>query len=80
MTDTQQEQVKISDAVIAICAVNATRRTDGVDEMAGGFADMLGKSLLGIDFAAKGVKVSENSIMTASSTAAIRFIQPPPSE
>ena len=61
MTDTQQEQVKISDAVIAICAVNATRRTDGAAEMAGGFADMLGKSLLGIDFAAKGVKVSENS-------------------
>lgn len=59
MTETQ-EQLKVSDTILAICAVNATRRTEGVAEMAGGFTDMLNKSLLGREIAAKGVKVSQN--------------------
>lgn len=54
-----QESLKVSDEIIAICAVNATRRTDGVAEMAGGFSDLLNKSLLGRDLAAKGVRVSQ---------------------
>ena len=60
MTTDNQKQPKISDSIIAICAVNATRRTDGVAEMAGGFTDMLNESFLGREIAAKGVKVSEN--------------------
>ena len=55
-----EKQPKISDDIIAVCAVNATRRTDGVFEMAGGFTDMLNKSLLNREIAAKGVKVSQN--------------------
>jgi len=58
MTESQ-EHIKVSDEVLAICAVNATRRTDGVAEMAGGFADMINKNLLGREMAARGVKVSE---------------------
>ncbi|MBQ6495571.1 MAG: Asp23/Gls24 family envelope stress response protein [Firmicutes bacterium] len=58
-----QEPLKVSDEIIAICAVNATRRTDGVAAMAGGFTDMLNKSLLGREIAAKGVKVSQNDGM-----------------
>ena len=58
MTDTINE-LKVSDTVLAICAINATRRTEGVAEMAGGFTDMLGKNLLGRDFVAKGVKVNQ---------------------
>ena len=54
-----QEQIKVSDEVIAICAVNAARRTDGVAEMAGGLSDILNKNLLGRELAAKGVRVSQ---------------------
>ena len=61
-----QEPLKVSDEIIAICAVNATRRTDGVAAMAGGFTDMLNKSLLGREIAAKGVKVSQVKSKTVS--------------
>jgi len=47
-----EKQPKISDDIIAVCAVNATRRTEGVYEMAGGFTDMLNKSLLNREIAA----------------------------
>ena len=39
--------LKISDEVIAVCAANATLKTDGVAELAGGFTNTLSRNLLG---------------------------------
>lgn len=52
--------VKISDEVIAVCAVNATLKTDGVAGLAGGISNTLSKSLLGKELLSKGVKVSQS--------------------
>ena len=56
MTDKKGNE-KVSDELIAVCAVNAARRTEGVAEMAGGFSDMINRGL-GREIVAKGVKVS----------------------
>ncbi len=52
--------VKISDEVMAICAINATLRTEGVAELAGGMSDAIAQSILGKESLSKGVKVSQN--------------------
>ncbi|MBQ6401627.1 MAG: Asp23/Gls24 family envelope stress response protein [Firmicutes bacterium] len=55
-----EEKISFSDAIIAVCAVNATLKTDGVFEMAGGVYDALSKNLLGIESVARGTKVSRS--------------------
>lgn len=54
-----EDKIKISDEVIAVCAVNATLKTDGVSGLAGGFSNTLSKNLLGKELMSKGVKVSQ---------------------
>lgn len=54
-----------SDEVLAVCAVNATLKTDGVSNMAGGMYDALSRNILGRESAAKGTKVSRNGEETA---------------
>ena len=52
--------VKISDEVIAVCAVNATLKTKGVANLSGGFSNALSKNILGKELMSKGVKVSQS--------------------
>ena len=54
-----------SDEVLAVCAVNATLKTEGVSNMAGGMYDALSKNVLGRESAAKGTKVSRSGEETA---------------
>lgn len=54
------EKISFSDEIIAVCAVNATLKTAGVFDMAGGVYDTLSKSLLGIESVARGTKVSRS--------------------
>ena len=54
-----------SDEVLAVCAVNATLKTEGVSNMAGGMYDALSKNILGRESAAKGTKVSRSGEETA---------------
>lgn len=54
-----EEKLKISDEVIAVCAVNATLKTEGVAGLAGGFSNTLSKNILGKELMSKGVKVSQ---------------------
>lgn len=51
--------VKISDEVIAVCAVNAALKTEGVACLAGGISNTLSKSILGKELLSKGIKVSQ---------------------
>lgn len=51
--------VKISDEVIAVCAVNATLKTEGVAGMSGGIPNALSRNLLGRELLAKGIKVNQ---------------------
>ena len=55
-----EEKLKISDEVIAVCAVNATLKTEGVARLAGGFSNTLSKNLLGKELMSKGIKVSQS--------------------
>ena len=50
----------VSDDVLAVCAVNATLKTDGVAEMAGGITNTISKSIRRRELLAKGAKVSRN--------------------
>lgn len=52
--------IRFTDEVIAICAVNATLRTEGVANVAGGFSNALSKNILGKELHSKGVKVSRS--------------------
>ena len=52
--------VKISDEVIAVCAVNAALKTEGVAGLAGGISNTLSKNFLGKELLSKGVKVSQS--------------------
>lgn len=52
--------IKISDEVIAVCAVNATLKTEGVADLSGGISNALSKNILGKELMAKGVKVSQS--------------------
>ncbi len=51
--------LKISDEVVAVCAANATLKTKGVAELAGGFTNVLSKNILGKELLSKGIKVSQ---------------------
>lgn len=55
-----EEKLKISDEVIAVCAVNATLKTKGVAGLAGGFSNTLSKNLLGKELMSKGIKVNQS--------------------
>ena len=59
------EKNLFSDEVVAVCAVNATLKTEGVSGMAGGMYDALSESLLRRENAAKGTKVSRNGDETS---------------
>lgn len=52
--------LKISDEVIAVCAANATLKTKGVAELAGGVTNALSKTILRKELLSKGVKVSQS--------------------
>lgn len=52
-----EENIKISDEVIAVCAVNATLKTEGVADLTGGLPNTLSRNLLGKELTSKGVKV-----------------------
>ncbi len=54
------DSITVSDEIVAICAVNATLKTNGVLRMAGGFSNVLSKNLLGKDLLSKGIKVSQD--------------------
>ena len=60
MSTENREVIDVSDEVIAVCAVNATLKTDGVAGMAGGFSDAFARNFLGHESAAKGVKITRN--------------------
>lgn len=53
-------EVRISDEVMAICAINATLRTKGVAELSGGITNTISKTLLGKELISKGIKVSQS--------------------
>ena len=52
--------IKISDEVIAVCAANATLKTKGVANLAGGISNALSKNFLGKELTWKGIKVSQS--------------------
>ncbi|MEA4922685.1 MAG: Asp23/Gls24 family envelope stress response protein [Eubacteriaceae bacterium] len=52
--------VKISDDVMAICAVNATLRTKGVAGLSGGITDTISKTILGKESLSKGIKINQS--------------------
>ena len=52
--------VKIADDVIAVCAVNATLRTEGVSDFSPVFSDNFSKSFFGKDPLYKGLKISQH--------------------
>lgn len=54
-----------SDEVLAVCAVNATLKTEGVCTMAGGVYDALSRNILGRESAAKGTRISRSGDETA---------------
>ena len=51
--------VMIADSVIAVCAINAVMKTDGVAGLTGGITDSITESLLGRESLSKGVKVDQ---------------------
>lgn len=53
-----EDKLKISDEVIAVCAVNATLKTEGVSRLSGGLSNTLSKNFLGKELMSKGVKVN----------------------
>jgi len=53
-------EVHISDEVMAICAINATLRTDGVAELTGGITDSISKTILGKESLSKGIKINQS--------------------
>lgn len=56
-----EEILTVSDDVLAVCAINATLKTEGVAEMAGGITNTLSKSIRGKELVAKGAKVTRNN-------------------
>jgi uncharacterized alkaline shock family protein YloU len=51
--------LKISDDVVAICAMNAALRGKGVAGLSGAFADSISRNLFGKDPLHKGIKVNQ---------------------
>ncbi len=56
-----KEVLTVSDDVLAVCAINATLKTEGVAEMAGGITNIISKSIRGKELVAKGAKVTRNN-------------------
>lgn len=54
-----ENNIKIPDEVIAVCAVNATLKTEGIASMDGGISNAISKNFLGKELLAKGTKVSQ---------------------
>ncbi|MBR0596623.1 Asp23/Gls24 family envelope stress response protein [Sinanaerobacter chloroacetimidivorans] len=52
--------LKISDDVIAVCAMNAALKTKGVASLSGGFSDNFSKNIFGKEPLYKGIKISQN--------------------
>ena len=50
---------KVPHEVIAVCAMNAVRQTEGVFDMAAGLSESLSKNILGRDPLTKGIRISE---------------------
>ena len=44
---------RISDEVIAVCAINAALKTEGVADLSGGFSNTLSKNILGKELMSK---------------------------
>ncbi|MBR0457552.1 MAG: Asp23/Gls24 family envelope stress response protein [Firmicutes bacterium] len=57
----EKDIVTVSDDVLAVCAINATLKTEGVAEMAGGIKNTLSKSILRKEHVSKGAKVTQNN-------------------
>lgn len=53
-------QIKIADSVIAVCAINAVMKVDGVAGLTGGISDSIHESILGRESLSKGVKVDQS--------------------
>ncbi|NCB41701.1 MAG: Asp23/Gls24 family envelope stress response protein [Clostridia bacterium] len=51
---------KVPDEILALCAMDAVLKTEGVFDLAGGFTESISKNLLGRELLAKGIKVSED--------------------
>lgn len=51
--------VKISDEVMAVCAINAVLKTSGVAGLFGGFTASLSETILGKESLSKGIKVNQ---------------------
>ena len=49
----------IPDEVIAVCAMNAVLKTEGVFDLASGFTESLSKNILGRESLTKGIKISQ---------------------
>ena len=56
-----KKDLDVSPDVLAVCAINATLKTEGVAEMAGGITNTLSKSFLGKELVDKGAKVNSNN-------------------
>lgn len=56
-----KEVLTVSDDVLSVCAINATLKTEGVAEMAGGITNIISKSIRGKELVAKGAKVTRNN-------------------
>ena len=52
--------LKISDDIIAVCAMNATTITKGVAGLSGVFSDNISKNIFGKDPLHKGIKVNQS--------------------
>ncbi|MDD2190116.1 MAG: Asp23/Gls24 family envelope stress response protein [Eubacteriales bacterium] len=52
--------IKITDDVIAVCAMNATRKTNGVARLSSVFSDNISKNIFGKEPLYKGIKVNQN--------------------
>ncbi len=55
------EVLTVSDDVLAVCAINATLKTEGVAEMAGGITNIISKGIRRKELVAKGAKVTRNN-------------------
>ena len=53
-------QVRLADQVIAVCAVNAVMKVQGVAGLSGGLTDSLQESLLRKESLTKGIKVDQS--------------------
>jgi len=52
--------VKIADEVVAVCAINAALKTDGVAYMYTGITDSISQTILGKESVSKGAKISQS--------------------